>query len=521
VSTPTICGLDIGTLGVKGVIVTVHATDELGAPSERIKAQARVDHAINEPKRGWSEQDADSQWWGDTVTVIRELLAQASVDPQSIVAIGVSGLTPCLCLLDADGLPIRPAILYGDNRALAQLARARTVLDPALTAQAITPKWLWLSEFEPSALARASAICSSHNYVVFRLTGRLAVDYDTASIFGGIFDADRRSWERSACEALGLDASLLPVPCAVTDVVGHVSTAAARVTGLPAGIPVIAGTGDTFPTIVGCGAIAPGDAMVSFGSTGLLTLTTRPLASAVHGPHFMDAAEGGAVKWATNVLACGRLLTWFREGFGAAITGCEAGPDGLPTLASLDSRAAEITAGSNNLVALPHLLGRRTPQPDPSARGVLFGLAPGHSALHVYRALLESFGYAVRRGYEPIIPEVRRIVATAGGAASAPWRQILADILAREIEYFPGASGALGVAFIAAYATGCVERFEDIRDHWLSGPVLTRPIPANAERYDALYRVYCCLDDGLDQAFELLASLTSDGDFPGQGQIVN
>jgi hypothetical protein len=79
----------------------------------------------------------------------------------------------------------------------------------------------------------------------------------------------------------------------------------------------------------------------------------------------------------------------------------------------------------------------------------------------------------------------------------------------------------LGVAFIAAYATGCVERFEDIRDHWLSGPVLTRPIPANAERYDALYRVYCCLDDGLDQAFELLASLTSDGDFPGQGQIVN
>ncbi len=496
---PCYLGLDIGTFGVKGVVV---ASD--GA-SARVLAQARVEHAISRPHEGWSEQDPDAQWWGDSLAVIRALLAQPGVDPQHIVAIGVSGLTPCLCLLDAEGYPLRPAILYNDNRALAQLARAQAILETRLTAQAITPKWMWLAEHEPNTLARADSICSSHHYVVSRLTGRLAVDYDTASIFGGVFDARRNAWDADACARLGLDARLLPPLSAVTDIAGEITGDAARLTGLRAGTPVITGTGDTFPTIVGCGAVAPGDAMIAFGTTGLLTLTTRPLADAAAGPHFQDALEGGAVEWAANVLACGRLLTWFREGFGAAVAGCDAGPDGLPDFACLDRAVEAIPAGSEGLVALPHLMGRRTPNPDPQARGVLFGLTPGHTSAHVYRALLESFGYAVRRGYEPIQPRTRRVIATAGGAASSLWRQIVADILATPIEYYPGSGGALGIAFLAAYATGAVDRFEAIRDIWLGAPEITRPNPANTQRYHDLYRLYCYLDDSLAPAFEMLA----------------
>ena len=150
-------------------------------------------------------------------------------------------------------------------------------------------------------LARAAHICSSHHYVVSRLTGRLAVDYDTASIFGGIFDTPRKAWDTDACARLGLDAGLLPPLRAVTDVAGKITDDAARLTGLRAGTPVITGTGDTFPTIVGCGAVGPGDAMISFGTTGLLTLTTRPLVDAAAGPHFQDASAGGAVEWAANV----------------------------------------------------------------------------------------------------------------------------------------------------------------------------------------------------------------------------
>jgi len=497
----TALGLDIGTLGVKGVIVSVDG---------QVVARARLDHDVSHPQPGWAEQDGEARWWGDGVSVIRELLDAPGVDPACIASIGVCGLTPCLCLVDGDGRPLRPAILYSDNRALTQLARAQAALGLPLTAQAITPKWAWLAEHEPEVLRRARWVLSSHNYVVYRLTGIASMDYDTASIVGGAFDARRKAWDTSACAALGLDVGLLPPPRAATDVVGGVTLDAAQATGLRPGTPVIAGTGDTFPTIVGCGAVAPGDAMISFGTTGLLTLTTRPLELAATGPHFEAEAEGGSVAWAANVLACGRLLAWYREAFGASVVGTGLAPapaaSSVPDFATLDHCAATIPAGSEGLVALPHLMGRRTPTPDPYARGVLFGLTPAHTAAHVYRALLESFGYAVRQGFDPIRPLVRRVIATAGGAASPLWRQIVANILDAPIEYHYQASGSLGIAFLAAYATGLAGGFETIRDDWLARPELTLPDAGTRRCYDDLYKLYCHLDSSLSAAFAMLPS---------------
>ena len=172
----------------------------------------------------------------------------------------------------------------------------------------------------------------------------------------------------------------------------------------------------------------------------------------------------------------------------------------------LDRCAEAIPAGSEELVALPHLMGRRTPTPDPHARGVLFGLTPAHTAVHVYRSLLESFGYAVRQGFDPIRPRTRRVIATAGGAASPLWRQIMADILDAPIEYHPRASGALGIAFLAAYASGLVGSFEAIRDDWLADPELTAPDATTRRCYDDLYRLYCHLDGSLSAAFAMRPS---------------
>jgi xylulokinase len=253
--------------------------------------------------------------------------------------------------------------------------------------------------------------------------------------------------------------------------------------------------------------------MISFGTTGLLTLTTRPLQAAAGGPHFEAEAEGGAVAWAANVLACGRLLTWFRDAFGIAVVAdagtsdrppLHAATDNAPDFAYFDRCAEAIPAGSEGLVALPHLMGRRTPTPDPQARGVLFGLTPGHTAAHIYRALLESFGYALRQGYDPIRSRVHRIIATAGGAVSPLWRQIVADILDAPIEHHPQSGGSLGIAFLAGYASGLVGRFEAIRDTWLVGPELSVPDAGRRRHYEELYRLYCHLDSGLSAAFAML-----------------
>jgi xylulokinase len=492
-------GLDVGTQGVKGVVVTTDG---------QLLAQARCEHGTSQPRPGWSEQDPETAWWGDGKVIIRQLLSQTGVEAARIAAVGVTGLTPCLALLDESGCAPRPAILYNDNRALDQLTRVNRECGLSLTAQAILPKWLWLAENEPDVLAHAHAIVSSYNYVVHRLTGAVSMDYDTASIVGGVFDAATRQWDLRPCARLGLDARLLPPPCPATSIAGGITEAAARATGLVAGTPVMVGTGDTFASLLGCGAVDAGDAAIILGTTGLLTLTLHPLERVAAGPHFEGSAPDGGVAWVANLLASGQVQTWFRAQLAPALKTVR--PSGLPGesagdfYARLDQEAGQVPAGSQHLIALPHWLGRRTPTPDPNARGVLFGLTTAHTAAHIYRALLESVGYAFRQGFDVVRPRIKRVVVTAGAAASALLRQILADVLETGLEYHPLSGGAVGIAFMAGYAAGVIPDFRAIKTAWLVDPLVVRPQPSAVETYRRLYPVYCFLDQALEPAFAML-----------------
>ena len=204
------------------------------------------------------------------------------------------------------------------------------------------------------------------------------------------------------------------------------------------------------------------------------------------------------------------MLAWFRDELAPAVESLrpicprvEAGsPD--PYYALLDQLAGQIPPGSQHLIALPHWLGRRTPTPDPNARGVLFGLTTDHTPAHIYRALLESVGYAFRQGFDEVRSRVHRVVITAGGAASALCRQIMADILDTPLEYHPKSSGALGIAFLAGYATGRISGLRAIKTDWLVEPIVVRPQSAAAEIYHRLYQVYCHLDQILEPAFAML-----------------
>ena len=483
-------GLDIGTLGVKGVVVRLDG---------QVVARQHLDHSVSHPHPGWAEHDANRHWWGDGRAVIQALLAQVQLPPETIVGVGVCGLVPCLCPLDVKGQPLRPAILYADNRALVELDSVNRILGTTLTAQAVIPKLLWLKVHEPGVFAQTQAVLSAHHYVVYRLTGHLAVDYDSASVYGAVFDASAGKWRADVCESLGIPVEMLPQPRPATHVVGQVTRAAAQETGLAPGTPVIAGSGDTFPTIVGAGAVEPGAALISFGTTGLLLLVGRPLEEVTDKVHFGPGPNGEspAIRWAANVLTCGRAVQWFRDRFA---------PES--DYSALDDDAAQVPPGSDGLIALPHFLGRRTPTPDPRARGAYVGLTLVHTSAHLYRALLESFGYALRQGFEPERGQVRRVVATAGGARSRLWRQIVSDILDMPVEYSPQSGGALGIAYLAGYATGCFSDLSTIRNQWLGPPEVTSPHPGARAVYDRLYGVYSALDEELGPQ---MARLAADG----------
>jgi xylulokinase len=174
----------------------------------------------------------------------------------------------------------------------------------------------------------------------------------------------------------------------------------------------------------------------------------------------------------------------------------------------LDEEAERIPPGSDGLILLPYFLGQRSPQFDPLARGVLFGLTMSHTREHIYRALLESFGYGCLHGLDANIPDwescVNRVIATGGGARSRIWRQIVSDIVGVPQEYPAKGDSPLGGAYFAGYGVGIFNDFETIRDEWLEVTSVTEPDQGRRSTYLGLYKVYRDLHDDLRHRFTVL-----------------
>lgn len=492
-------GIDIGTQAVKALAVGLDG---------RVLAQFGLERGPSHPHPGWVEMDAAQDLWMPVVQLLKRLFTSTTVRPQDIAVVGVSGLVPCLCPLDEQGNPVGEVILYSDNRALDELTWVNQTAGLNLTAEAVIPKLIWIRNRQPERFHRIRTIFSAHNYVVYQLTGKQCVDYDTAGILGGIFDPQSKSWREDTLKKLDLSPALLPPLSPATGLVGTITAEAARQTGLPTGVPVIAGSGDSFPTIVGCGVIDVGDAMVSYGTTGLLTLAQKPLVHSAGGPHFDDGRGEASVAWVANILSAGRLVRWYCEQFGQ-MEYAVARRMGASIHDLLDAQAKRLPPGADGLLVLPHWLGRRTPHPTPHISGAMIGFTPSHTPAHIYRAILESFGYNMRQTFEAVRPHVKRVVATAGGARSRLWRQIVTDILKLQIEYYPSASGALGISFLAGFAAGLIRNFGDIKHHWLQGPEVTSPDLSLTPVYDRYFEVYCDFDRQMAAPFAELAQLAA------------
>ncbi|MDZ4159663.1 MAG: FGGY family carbohydrate kinase [Anaerolineaceae bacterium] len=490
-------GIDIGTQAVKALLVGLGGC---------IVSQSCVERGPSHPHSGWVEMNPEQDLWGTVLQVVRKLFTSTDISPKAVEVVGVSGLVPCLCPIDEAGSPVGEMILYSDNRALQELDWVNQTAGLNLTAEAVIPKLVWIRDHEPERYARIQTVFSAHNYIVYRLTGERCIDYDTAAILGGIFDNQNKSWAAGICQKLNLPRGLFPSPRPATDLAGWITVQAAQQTGLQAGVPVIAGSGDTFPTMIGCGVVDPGDAMVSFGTTGLMTLTRKPLVDSARGPHFDDGSGHQSVAWVANVLSAGQLVRWYCEQFAQA-QAAVASRSGGSLHALLDAEAGRCPPGAEGLIVLPHWLGRRTPTPDALIRGAVIGLTPSHTPSHIYRAILEAFAYNLRQTYTEARPSILRLVATAGGARSQLWRQIVTNVLNAPMEYYPASSGSLGIAFLAGYAAGLIADFGDIKHTWLRNPQITQPDQTAAATYDLYFKIYCEFEQQMTTPFAHLAQV--------------
>jgi xylulokinase len=487
-------GVDVGTSRTKGILTRAD-----GAVLARVERA----HGVSRPQPGWVEQDPDGVWWDDVCAVSRELTGAAGPGDR-IAAAAVSALGPCVVLADRDGRPLRPAILYGvDTRARGEIAEltarfgATEVLERGgspLTSQAAGPKLLWLRRHEPEAWARAQRFFTASSYLLFRLTGEYLLDHHSASQCDPLYDVGENGWidDWAAAVAPGLPLPELRWP---QEVVGHVTAEAAAATGLPKGIPVAAGTIDSWAEVFASGVREPGVLLLVYGTTLFMA---QVLTSARPHPGLWGTTSfrPGTRNCSAGLGSAGALSTWFRDLVGGGVT-----------YDQLLEEAAGAPAGAGGLVALPYFAGERTPLFDPDARGVVAGLTLDHGRGHLYRALLESTAYGVRHNLETMgeagAPPAA-LVAAGGGRKRRVWSQIVADVTGRRQELLDETvGGSLGTALLAAVAAGLA----DLTTNWGEVVDVVEPRPQLQDIYGPLYEIYRRLGVQTLEAAHALARL--------------
>ncbi len=480
---PVFLGLDVGTSGVKALLMR---------PSGDVVATTTVPLSLITPRPGWAEQDP-ADWWRAASGAVRALLA---ANPRaSVAAVGVSGQMHSSVFLDAHGDVIRPALLWCDGRTTTECREIteraggedrlrELVSNPALEGFTL-PKVLWLRRHEPSAFARLSKVLLAKDYVRFCLTGALATEPSDAS--GTLmFDTARRRWSGAMFELVDLPASLVPDLGESAEILGRVTEAAAALTGLAAGTPVVGGGGDNACGAAGVGAVAAGHTVASWGTSGTVL---APMAEPRVDPRMRAHTFCHVVphRWYLIgvVLSAGSAFAWFRDQFARGYANAD------EASRALRREAATVAPGADGVTFLPYLQGERTPHRDASLRGALLGLSLAHTRAHVTRAVLEGVCFALRDSLE-ILGELglpaSEVVLTGGGARHALLRQLQADVFGLPVVTVNREEGsAYGAALLAAVGAGAYRDLDAAVRVTVTRSPPTPPDPLARALYTPLY----------------------------------
>ena len=477
-------GLDVGTSAVKAILV--------GRAGD-VAAAAAAPLTLATPRPGWAEQDPVA-WWEASIAAIHEAIARRP--GATITSVGISGQMHSAVFLDAKGEVIRPALLWCDGRTTAECReitesvggeeRLRELAcNPALEGFTL-PKLLWLRNQEPAAFRRLATVLLAKDYLRFRLTGVLATEPSDASATL-MYDPARMRWSDEILRAVGLARSLGPDVGGSAEVLGRVTPEAAALTGLAAGTPVVGGGADNACGAAGVGAIAPGEAVVSWGTSGtVLAPTAEPRVDPALRAHTFCHVAPGVWYLMGVVLSAGGAFGWYRDHFARELG------DTDEANRRLSEEAAAIAPGAEGVVFLPYLQGERTPHRDASARGAFLGLSMAHGRAHLTRAVLEGICFALNEsvailrelGIEP-----GHLLLTGGGAKHALLRRLQAEVFGLPVGMVNREEGpAYGAALLAAVGAGAFSDLGAAVGATLARTPLVAPDPAAHLEYRRLFQ---------------------------------
>jgi len=483
VSETLFLGLDIGTSGVKAILV---------ASSGEVAAATTTPLTLSTPRPGWAEQNPED-WWAAAIRSIGGVLSQKP--GAQVAAVGISGQMHSSVFLDRAGNVVRPALLWCDGRTTAECAeiteraggedRLRDwVRNPALEGFTL-PKVLWLRNHEPEAYGRVATVVLAKDFIRYRLTGTLACEPSDAS--GTLmFDPARLKWSDELLNATSVPRALLPDVGGSSETLGRVTADAARRTGLAEGTPVVGGGADNACGAAGVGVITPGEAVASWGTSGtVLAPTAQPFVDPGLRAHTFCHVAPGVWYVMGVVLSAGGAFVWYRDQLARELAG-SSGAD-----AKLDAEAATVPPGAEGVTFLPYLQGERTPHRDASARGAFLGLSLAHTRAHLTRAVLEGITFALRDSLS-ILQELglspSHLLLTGGGAKSPFIRRLQADVYGVPVSTVNREEGpAYGAALLSAVGAGAFPDLAAAARATLTRGASERPDSRTHREYQTVY----------------------------------
>jgi xylulokinase len=471
-------GIDLGAGSLKATII-----DDAG----HVAGEASWAVATAVPHPGWSEQDPE-EWFAALCTAVPAALRASGLPASSIAGVGISAGAHIPVLTDAAGQVLRPAIMWNDQRSGREAAclherAGETIIATSLNR--VNPTWTlamlaWLKAHEPATIAATRRLYLAKDYLRWRLTGKWATDFSDA-IGALMADHATKGWSAEICRLIGWDMSTLPPIVRPADIVGAVTEDAALQTGLAAGTKLVCCSNDTTVEFFGVGAVTPGIGAVKLATAGVLFLATdgpsvNPPISCY--PHILD----GMYYTATGTNSCASAHRWLRDTMFAA-----------GGFAEMDDLAAGVTPGAAGLIFHPYLQGERAPYWDSGLRADFLGLTISHTRAHFARALYEGIAYSIR----DILTAARALGQTygairlmGGGARSATWRQIIADVTGLTVEVMENGDASFGAALLAGIGTGIFATPADAITRCVRPLSRHEPDAVNHETYTKLFEIY-------------------------------
>jgi xylulokinase len=484
----------------------------------RILATATGPHDVLTPHPGWSQQEPQ-QWWQATRQAVRKALSRAR-GGAGVAGIGLSGQMHGLVMLNGAGRPIRPAIIWNDQRTACEArdieqqagGKGRLIQlvgNVAMTSFTLT-KLLWVRRHEPRHYRAMRHLLLPKDYVRLRLTGQYAGDVSDMS--GTLMlDQRRRDWSQPILRLFDIDSAVLPKVYESHQVVGQLTRGAAAELGLRPGVPVVAGAGDQPAGAVGNGVVAPGLTSATLGTSGVVYVHSKDYVVDPRGrvQTFCSAVDGEYCLFGC-VLAAGGSFQWFRNTLGQ-LEQAQARRRKTDPYELLTAQAAAAPPGCRGVFWLPYLTGERTPHADPFARAGWIGIHAGTTRAELVRAVLEGATFAMNDALSILRGRglrIRQVRLSGGGARSAFWRQLQADIYGATCATINAEEGpAYGAALLAAVGAG---RWPSVVAACREAIRVTRtikPQPVDKRLYRAYYGRYVALYPALRDQFAAIARL--------------